>query len=66
MAFAGNQQQNKTCIYRDMLAMLEEVSVHKDRNHWTLMRRSDVLAENLMNSKSEQNVSLRCTNEAQS
>eukprot|EP00957_Ditylum_brightwellii_P076565 5819362-Ditylum_brightwellii.AAC.1 len=61
MAFAANQQQNKTYTYMDMLkqpdckdfiaAMLEEVSVHEDRNHWTLMRKSDVPAEKLVNGK---------------
>eukprot|EP00957_Ditylum_brightwellii_P072907 5540357-Ditylum_brightwellii.AAC.1 len=45
MAFAANQQQNKTYMYRDMLkqpdckdfivAILEEVSIHEDRNDWT-------------------------------
>eukprot|EP00957_Ditylum_brightwellii_P033432 2533121-Ditylum_brightwellii.AAC.1 len=61
MAFAINQQQNKTYMYKDMLKqpdckdfitdMLDEVAVHEDRNHWTLMRRSDVPAENLVNGK---------------
>eukprot|EP00957_Ditylum_brightwellii_P051193 3881002-Ditylum_brightwellii.AAC.1 len=52
MAFAANQQQNENYIYKDMLkqpnckefvvAMLEEIAVHEGRNHWSLIKRSEV------------------------
>ena len=52
MAFAVNQQQNETYTFNDMmkqddrkdfiLAMLDEIKVHEDRDYWTLMKRVDV------------------------
>eukprot|EP00957_Ditylum_brightwellii_P131037 9995043-Ditylum_brightwellii.AAC.2 len=58
MAFAANQQQNKTYTYCDMLqltdskdsilAMLKEVDVHEGRNHWTLMLQDDIPPDKLV------------------
>eukprot|EP00957_Ditylum_brightwellii_P120948 9224595-Ditylum_brightwellii.AAC.1 len=52
MAFAANQQQNENYTYKDTLqqpdckefvaAMLEEIAVHEWRNHWSLIKRSEV------------------------
>eukprot|EP00957_Ditylum_brightwellii_P202521 15330529-Ditylum_brightwellii.AAC.2 len=52
MAFVANQQQNETYTFKDMMkqddakafiaAMLKEVEVHENRNHWTYMLKSDV------------------------
>eukprot|EP00957_Ditylum_brightwellii_P023323 1760911-Ditylum_brightwellii.AAC.1 len=52
MAFAANQQQNEIYTFKDMMiqddakdviaAMLKEVEVYKNRNHWTCMLKSDV------------------------
>eukprot|EP00957_Ditylum_brightwellii_P208360 15357000-Ditylum_brightwellii.AAC.1 len=52
VVFAPNKQQNETYTYKDMLkqpdcknviaAMMNEITVHKDRHHWTFMKQSDV------------------------
>eukprot|EP00957_Ditylum_brightwellii_P072898 5539975-Ditylum_brightwellii.AAC.1 len=54
MAFTSNQQQNETYTYKDMLkqpnckefvtAMLDEIAVLEGRNHWSLVKRSDLPA----------------------
>eukprot|EP00957_Ditylum_brightwellii_P193397 14725772-Ditylum_brightwellii.AAC.1 len=51
MAFAANQQQNETYTFK---AMLKEVKVHKNRNHWTYMLKSDVPKDKL-----DENVKLK-------
>eukprot|EP00957_Ditylum_brightwellii_P200312 15271358-Ditylum_brightwellii.AAC.1 len=61
MAFAANQQQNKTYTFKDMLkqdgvknfvmAMLHEIQVHEDQGHWTLMKRGDVPMDKQANGK---------------
>eukprot|EP00957_Ditylum_brightwellii_P048897 3709942-Ditylum_brightwellii.AAC.1 len=53
MAYAAKQQKNKTYTFNGImkhpdqkefvLSMLNEVKVHKDREHWTLMKKDDVL-----------------------
>eukprot|EP00957_Ditylum_brightwellii_P179241 13654875-Ditylum_brightwellii.AAC.1 len=58
MAFAANKQQNETYTYKDMLkqpdhkefvtAMLDEIAVHEGRNHWSLVKRSDVPESHLV------------------
>ena len=61
MAFAANQQQNENYTYKDMLqlpdrkefvtAMLEEIAVHEGRNHWSLIKRSEVPESHLVNGR---------------
>eukprot|EP00957_Ditylum_brightwellii_P010828 820595-Ditylum_brightwellii.AAC.1 len=61
MTFAANQQQNETYTFNDMtkqddrkdfiLAMLDEINVHEDRDHWTLMKRVDVPSSKQVNGK---------------
>mmetsp|Transcript_14797 Transcript_14797/g.21891 ORF Transcript_14797/g.21891 Transcript_14797/m.21891 type:complete len:426 (-) Transcript_14797:484-1761(-) len=68
MAFAANQQQNETYIFNDMmkqddrkdfiLAMLDEIKVHEDRDHWTLMKRVDVPSSKRVNGKVKTIVSI--------
>eukprot|EP00957_Ditylum_brightwellii_P056106 4252956-Ditylum_brightwellii.AAC.1 len=61
MSTAANQQQNKTYTYKDMLkqpdckefvaAMLDEIAVHEERNHWSLVKRADVPEFHLVKGK---------------
>eukprot|EP00957_Ditylum_brightwellii_P137482 10482008-Ditylum_brightwellii.AAC.1 len=61
MVFAANQQQNEMYTYKDMLqqpdakdfvlAMLKEITVHEDRNLWTLMKCTEVPPDKLVNGK---------------
>eukprot|EP00957_Ditylum_brightwellii_P174227 13264896-Ditylum_brightwellii.AAC.1 len=55
MAFAANQQQNETYTFNDMvkqddrkdfiMAMLDEIKTHEDREHWALMKRAEAPAD---------------------
>eukprot|EP00957_Ditylum_brightwellii_P146390 11145754-Ditylum_brightwellii.AAC.1 len=61
MAFAACQQQNETYTYKDMLqqpdckeivaATLEEIAVHEGRNHWSLIKRSEIPESLLVNGR---------------
>eukprot|EP00957_Ditylum_brightwellii_P130820 9979459-Ditylum_brightwellii.AAC.1 len=61
IAFAANQQQNKAYTYKDILmqpdckefvvAMLDEIAVHAERNYWSLIKRSEVPESHLVKGK---------------
>eukprot|EP00957_Ditylum_brightwellii_P119329 9103370-Ditylum_brightwellii.AAC.1 len=61
MEFAVNRQQNETYTYKDMLeqpdckefiaAMLDEITVHEERNHWSFVKRADVPESHLIKGK---------------
>ena len=52
MVFAVNQEQNESYIFKDMflqpdksdsiIEMIKEVEEHEVRNHWTLMKNTEV------------------------
>eukprot|EP00957_Ditylum_brightwellii_P109112 8324128-Ditylum_brightwellii.AAC.1 len=61
MAFAANQQQNETYTFNGVIkqedrkdfimTMLDEIKVHGDREHWTLMKRTELPADKRVNGK---------------
>eukprot|EP00957_Ditylum_brightwellii_P065351 4957799-Ditylum_brightwellii.AAC.1 len=61
MAFAANQQQSKMYTYKDMLqqpdhkkfitAMMDEIALHEDRNHWSLIKQPEVSESRLVHGK---------------
>eukprot|EP00957_Ditylum_brightwellii_P051199 3881373-Ditylum_brightwellii.AAC.1 len=61
MVFAVYQQQSETYTFKDMLsqpdhkefiaAMMDKIAVHENREHWPLIRCSDVPQSKLVNEK---------------
>ena len=57
MVFVTNLEQNESYTFQEMMkqddktefitAMLKEIDDLKSRDHWTLMRRKDILTESL-------------------
>ena len=55
MVFVTNIEQNESYTFQEMMkqddkiefitAMLKEIDDHESRDHWTLMRRKDILPE---------------------